>query len=395
MKIQWNNVRWYSKLLAMIVFVGTFVLAIWLGMSYTPNNSEKAVDTNVSEETSIPETVIDKEELSTYQKCGGDDFQSHVEESQVRKNIDKLNTNNNQVFLSKNNITYGGETYSAKNGEVAYHYTILENSGKLIISTITEDKKMYSEDRPLCHLFSVKNLYLLNPKEKIFTPIYELTLNDKSWIAGWFSVDKETVLINRKQGNKTFIDVLNPETLKKSIVGEGHSGCSYYGFNNERSFDNRYYVIEGSCYEEGVEALVDLKDKRVIRLGQEIYAFQGETFLKPIGNTTIPIVGYSATGDKYHVSLIELPNGKETEIWSTSIKGTDSEFNYNNVWHFEPGVIDSKYDKSLNQLKITISAVGVHNIVQNIQTNTQQVLHLEIKYYFDTKIVTINKEIVK
>ena len=64
MKIQWNNVRWYSKLLAMIVFVGTFVLAIWLGMSYTPNNSEKAVDTNVSEETSIPETVIDKEELS-------------------------------------------------------------------------------------------------------------------------------------------------------------------------------------------------------------------------------------------------------------------------------------------------------------------------------------------
>ena len=31
MTIQWNNVTWYSKLLAVIVFVVTFFLGFWLG----------------------------------------------------------------------------------------------------------------------------------------------------------------------------------------------------------------------------------------------------------------------------------------------------------------------------------------------------------------------------
>ncbi len=34
MKIEWNRVTWYSKLLAVIVFVGVFVLAFYLGRQY-------------------------------------------------------------------------------------------------------------------------------------------------------------------------------------------------------------------------------------------------------------------------------------------------------------------------------------------------------------------------
>ncbi len=34
MKIEWNKVTWYSKLAAVIVFVGAFVLAFWLGGVY-------------------------------------------------------------------------------------------------------------------------------------------------------------------------------------------------------------------------------------------------------------------------------------------------------------------------------------------------------------------------
>ncbi len=34
MKIQWNKVTWYSKLVAVIVYVLTFVLAFKLGMLY-------------------------------------------------------------------------------------------------------------------------------------------------------------------------------------------------------------------------------------------------------------------------------------------------------------------------------------------------------------------------
>lgn len=32
MKVEWNRVTWYSKLAAVIVFVGTFAVAFWLGM---------------------------------------------------------------------------------------------------------------------------------------------------------------------------------------------------------------------------------------------------------------------------------------------------------------------------------------------------------------------------
>ena len=34
MKIEWNKVTWYSKLLAVVVFVATFILAFKLGMAY-------------------------------------------------------------------------------------------------------------------------------------------------------------------------------------------------------------------------------------------------------------------------------------------------------------------------------------------------------------------------
>ena len=31
MKIEWNRVTWYSKLLAVVVFLATFAVAFWLG----------------------------------------------------------------------------------------------------------------------------------------------------------------------------------------------------------------------------------------------------------------------------------------------------------------------------------------------------------------------------
>ncbi|HVX90397.1 MAG TPA: hypothetical protein VHC20_02045 [Candidatus Paceibacterota bacterium] len=34
MKIEWNKVTWYSKLIAIVVYVGTFALAFWFGRMY-------------------------------------------------------------------------------------------------------------------------------------------------------------------------------------------------------------------------------------------------------------------------------------------------------------------------------------------------------------------------
>jgi len=34
MKIVWNKVTWYSKLVAVVVFVATFYIGIWIGMQY-------------------------------------------------------------------------------------------------------------------------------------------------------------------------------------------------------------------------------------------------------------------------------------------------------------------------------------------------------------------------
>ena len=34
MKIQWNKVTWYSKVAALIIYVGTFALAFYLGRMY-------------------------------------------------------------------------------------------------------------------------------------------------------------------------------------------------------------------------------------------------------------------------------------------------------------------------------------------------------------------------
>ncbi len=37
-KIQWNKVTWYSKLLAVVVFVATFFFAFYLGAQYEAAN---------------------------------------------------------------------------------------------------------------------------------------------------------------------------------------------------------------------------------------------------------------------------------------------------------------------------------------------------------------------
>jgi hypothetical protein len=39
MKIEWGKVTWYSKLTAVIIYVGTFALAFWLGRLYEANHT--------------------------------------------------------------------------------------------------------------------------------------------------------------------------------------------------------------------------------------------------------------------------------------------------------------------------------------------------------------------
>jgi hypothetical protein len=34
MKIEWNRVTWYSKVAAVIIYVGTFAIAFYLGQMY-------------------------------------------------------------------------------------------------------------------------------------------------------------------------------------------------------------------------------------------------------------------------------------------------------------------------------------------------------------------------
>ncbi len=43
MKIEWNRVTWYSKLLAVVVFLATFVVAFNLGILWEQANIETAI----------------------------------------------------------------------------------------------------------------------------------------------------------------------------------------------------------------------------------------------------------------------------------------------------------------------------------------------------------------
>ena len=43
MKIEWNKVTWYSKLLAVLVFIATFIIAFNLGILYEQMNIETAI----------------------------------------------------------------------------------------------------------------------------------------------------------------------------------------------------------------------------------------------------------------------------------------------------------------------------------------------------------------
>ena len=53
MKIEWNKVTWYSKLAAVILFIGVLFLGIWLGMQY-----QYAVDQfNAADKLILPASV--------------------------------------------------------------------------------------------------------------------------------------------------------------------------------------------------------------------------------------------------------------------------------------------------------------------------------------------------
>lgn len=62
MTIEWNHVTWYSKLLAVIVFVTTFVVAFSLGRQY---ESALVVNGDVSQVGGVPSTGLEKETTFT------------------------------------------------------------------------------------------------------------------------------------------------------------------------------------------------------------------------------------------------------------------------------------------------------------------------------------------
>jgi hypothetical protein len=80
MKIEFNKVTWYSKLLAIIVFVGTFVLAFWLGGLYHQDLSQSD-----SSESEMDSSRFDNEDY----RAGWNDMNMYItnrkEESQAKQ----------------------------------------------------------------------------------------------------------------------------------------------------------------------------------------------------------------------------------------------------------------------------------------------------------------------
>ncbi|HUX35901.1 MAG TPA: hypothetical protein VMV71_02600 [Candidatus Paceibacterota bacterium] len=67
MKIQWNKVTWYSKGVAIVLFVATFFLGMWIGMQY-----QYALDQYVTANMDMQRTPLFINHGSfTNQKCGG------------------------------------------------------------------------------------------------------------------------------------------------------------------------------------------------------------------------------------------------------------------------------------------------------------------------------------
>ncbi len=59
MTIEWNKVTWYSKLVAVVVFVGTFALAFSLGRQYESSITVKPIPIENNSENTVVEKTPD------------------------------------------------------------------------------------------------------------------------------------------------------------------------------------------------------------------------------------------------------------------------------------------------------------------------------------------------
>ncbi len=81
MTIEWNNVTWYSKIAAVVLFVGTFFLGFWLGTMKTEKvcvevprvvhrSAEQNNLTNTFPQTTATPVTVDTVSWKTYSKNG-------------------------------------------------------------------------------------------------------------------------------------------------------------------------------------------------------------------------------------------------------------------------------------------------------------------------------------
>jgi hypothetical protein len=66
MNIEWNRVTWYSKILAVIVFVGTFVLGMYLGMAYQSTKDQVAFQNQDAQITKLLQAPAPTASPSTF-----------------------------------------------------------------------------------------------------------------------------------------------------------------------------------------------------------------------------------------------------------------------------------------------------------------------------------------
>lgn len=120
MKIEWNKVTWYSKLAAVIVFVGTFVLAFWLGTV--------SQQTKVSSGTNIPESLVAVEESDS-------EAQSTLEEKNFRGYTDTGSSELYDISVEENS---GDVIFRAKENGEEQTFSFFENPMWLSILIINE-----------------------------------------------------------------------------------------------------------------------------------------------------------------------------------------------------------------------------------------------------------------
>ena len=164
MKIEWNKVTWYSKLIAVIVFVATFFVGFYLGKETTKIN-------NIDKASELPINIVKSEDISKDGKYCFSRF--HVatasEPYEVQENI-SLDIIGDLVVGIKEGTQKGPDMTNGYSGslngnikenimELIYSYTIEGSNGKeLEIYEIRDDSL-------------IKKRWTLTEKDKMLVPI--------------------------------------------------------------------------------------------------------------------------------------------------------------------------------------------------------------------------------